>query len=317
MEFLIGTEMRDEYLSFEVAHAARKMVEEVMPVKAGENVVISADTSSDGRVVQATAEAVYALGAHPVVIWYETRPDAQMEPPGPVAAALKAADVWFEFGVQYILYTDARREATEAGCRHACYGGMDVEMLVRTIGRVDQDAMGELGRRLRELCMAGEVVRITDTNGTDLTCPIDKNPPSYLGGSRQDGGGYSQMLGGQSGFSAKIDEVNGVMVFDGALWPPAEIGPLKEPVKLTVENGYVTSIEGGPEAPIFERWMAHLATGRCTASPTSHLVSIPESSASVVVSSRMSESSVVWTSASGHRTLERPVTPTASFCVRR
>ncbi|MEZ4571315.1 MAG: hypothetical protein R2849_13515 [Thermomicrobiales bacterium] len=85
MEFLIGTEMRDEYLSFEVAHAARKMVEEVMPVKAGENVVISADTSSDGRVVQATAEAVYALGAHPVVIWYETRPDAQMEPPGPVA----------------------------------------------------------------------------------------------------------------------------------------------------------------------------------------------------------------------------------------
>ncbi|HLT19952.1 MAG TPA: hypothetical protein VKZ96_10890, partial [Thermomicrobiales bacterium] len=117
MEFFIGTEMRDEYLSFEVAHAARKMVEEVMPVKPGENVVITGDTSSDRRVVAATAEAVYALGAHPVIIWYETQPDAQMEPPAPVAAALKAADVWFEFGVQYILYTDARVEATKAGCR--------------------------------------------------------------------------------------------------------------------------------------------------------------------------------------------------------
>lgn len=256
MEFLIGTEMRDDYLSWEVAHAARKMVEQVMPVKPGENVVITCDTAGDSRVVNATAEAVYALGAHPVVIWYETQPDAQLEPPAPVAAALKEADVWFEFGVQYILYTEARKQATAAGCRHACYGGMDVEMLVRTIGRVDQETMAELGKRLRDLCMAAEVVRITDPNGTDLICPIDKSAPPYLGGSGKPGEGYSQMLGGQSGFTALIDEVNGTIVFDGAIWPPAEIGPLKEPVTLTVENGYVTKIEGGPEAAIFERWMA-------------------------------------------------------------
>lgn len=257
MEFLIGTEMRDEYLSFEVARAARKMVDEVMPVKPGENVVITGDTSSDRRVASATAEAVYALGAHPVMIWYETQPDAQMEPPAPVAAALKAADVWFEFGVQYILYTDARVEAVKAGCRHACYGGMDVEMLVRTIGRVDYPAMTELGQRLRELCMAAETVVITDPNGTNLTCPVNPNPPPYLSGSREPGAGYSQMLGGQSGFSAVIEEINGTIVFDGALWPPAEIGPLSSPVTLTVENGYVTKIEGGPEARVFERWMAH------------------------------------------------------------
>ncbi len=29
MEFLIGTEMRDDYLSFEVARAARKTIDEV------------------------------------------------------------------------------------------------------------------------------------------------------------------------------------------------------------------------------------------------------------------------------------------------
>lgn len=256
MEFPIGTEMRDDYLSFEVARAARKAVEEVMPVQPGENVVITADTISDSRVVNAVAQAAYAMGAHPVVLWYETQPDAQMEPPAPVAAALKAADVWFEFGVQYILYTNARREATAAGCRHACYGGMDVEMLVRTIGRVDYPVMQELGTRLRELCMAAEVVRITDPNGTDLACPVDRNPPAYLPGTRQPGAGYSQMLGGQSGFSALIDEVQGTIVFDGAIWPPAEIGPLSAPVRLTIEHGYVAAIEGGPEARTFERWLA-------------------------------------------------------------
>jgi leucyl aminopeptidase (aminopeptidase T) len=255
VELNVGTETRDDYLAFEVARAARKAVEEVMPVKPGENVVISCDTSGDSRVVNAVAQAVYAAGAHPVVIWYETQPDAQMEPPAPVAAALTAADVWFEFGVQYILYTEARKAATAAGCRHACYGGMDVEMLVRTIGRVDYPKMTELGNRLRDLCMAADVVQLRDENGTDLTCPIDPNPPSYLG-SRAPGAGYSQMLGGQSGFSAKIDEVNGAMVFDGAIWPPAEIGPLSAPVRLKVEAGYVTGVEGGPQARTFQRWLA-------------------------------------------------------------
>jgi leucyl aminopeptidase (aminopeptidase T) len=257
MEFLVGTEMRDDYLSFEVAKAARKTVEEVMPVKPGENVVITCDTSGDSRVVDAVAQAVYAAGAHPVVIWYETQPDAQMEPPGPVAAALAAANVWFEFGVQYILYTEARKNATAAGCRHACYGGMDVEMLVRTIGRVDYPAMQELGKRLNKLCMAAKEVRLTDPNGTDLRCPINPNPPTYLPGTGTPGAGYSQMLGGQAGFSAIVEEINGTMVFDGAIWPPAEIGPLRDPVTLTVENGYVAKVEGGPEARVFERWLAH------------------------------------------------------------
>ena len=256
MEFLIGTEMRDDYLSFEVARAARKTIDEVHEVNPGDNVVITCDTAGDSRVVNAFAQAVYAKGAHPVVIWYETQPDAQMEPPAPVAAALTKADVWFEFGVQYILYTDARIQATKSGCRHACYGGMDVEMLVRTIGRVDYPLMDQLGKKLRELCMAAKEVRITDPNGTDLLCPTDPNPPAYLPGAGQPGQGFSRMLGGQGGFSSLVDQINGVMVFDGAIWPPAEIGPLDAPVTLTVENGYVTKIEGGPQAQIFERWMA-------------------------------------------------------------
>lgn len=256
MEFLIGTEMRDDYWSWELARAARKVVEEVHPVNPGENVVITSDTIGDSRVVNAVAQAVYAAGAHPVVIWYETQPDAQLEPPQPVAAALATADVWYEFGVQYILYTDARLNATRNGCRHACYGGMDVEMLVRTIGKVDYPIMGELGAKLRELCMAAKEVRIVDDNGTNLICPIDTNPPAYLPGSGQPGQGFSRMLGGQSGFSSLVDQINGTIVFDGAIWPPAEIGPLNAPVTLTVENGYVTTVEGGPEARIFERWLA-------------------------------------------------------------
>jgi hypothetical protein len=95
--------------------------------------------------VEATAEAAYALDAHPVVVWYETRPRAQMEPFAPVAAAVQAADVWIEYAVQYTLYTDVRRAACERGVRYAAFGGLDADSIVRTIGRVDYPAMLALG----------------------------------------------------------------------------------------------------------------------------------------------------------------------------
>jgi hypothetical protein len=82
MEVFSRIESRREYLSLEVAVGARKLVEEIMLVRRGEHVVITADTSTDGRVVEATAQAVAAAGATPTIVWYETRPSSAMEPPG-------------------------------------------------------------------------------------------------------------------------------------------------------------------------------------------------------------------------------------------
>jgi leucyl aminopeptidase (aminopeptidase T) len=254
--FTIGTEPTADYLAFEVVQAARKLVEEVMPVQSGESVVITADTGSDMRVVRATAGAVLAAGAHPVVVWYEMLPEAQMEPPQPVAAALEKANVWFEFGVQYILYTEARNRAIEAGCRHICLPGVDVDMLVRTIGRVNYPVMQRLGEMLRQLCQSAEQVRITDPNSTDLKMNVDKSPRPYPSARQGEGKGYSQMLGGQASFWPVVESINGTVVFDGAIWPPAEIGPLRNPVRLRVEGGYVVDVSGGPEAAVFARWLA-------------------------------------------------------------
>ena len=259
MELIVGTETRREYLSFELAKAARKTVEEVMPVKPGENVVITADTKSDARVVEATAQAVYALGAHPVVIWHETMPEANMEPPSPVAAALAAADVWFQYNVSSILYTEARLQAIYAGCRHACYGAMDADMMVRTIGKVNYPAMQKLEKKLEELSMAATEMRITSPASTDFRARIDKNPPAYVPGAGapdKPGQGYSQMLGGSSGFWAVADSINGTIVFDGSISPPEELGILKSPVKLTLKDGRITAIEGAHEAKVYERWLA-------------------------------------------------------------
>ncbi len=256
MALAIGTETGGEYRFLELAAAARKLLEEAMPVKPGEQMVITADTSSDERVVLATAQAAYALGAIPTIIWYETLPNPCLDPPPPVGRALTAADVWIEFAVAYTLYSNAHQEAIAAGCRYFCLSGMDVDMMVRTIGKVNYPLLEKMGSALYELSHQAKEIRITSPEGTDLVVqPDPQAPPTFTHMGAGEGGGYSQMLAGQSWFEELPDTFHGTLVFDGALWPPAELGLLKNPVELTIDKGRIVGIEGGTEAKTFQRWL--------------------------------------------------------------
>ncbi|MFD7923726.1 hypothetical protein ACFV3R_31510 [Streptomyces sp. NPDC059740] len=248
-------EPRPEYLAFELALAARKLVEEVMLVKPGEHVVLTGDTSSDRRVVDATAAAVAAAGAHPVVVWSQTLPSSSMEPPRPVAGAIAHADVWIEFAVSYLMHSDAFRTAMANGCRYTNLTAMDVHMLVATVGRPDFQGVMRLGKALVRLLEAAEEVRITSPNGTDL---VGRNGgrPINLRGKPAEKPGETVMLSGQISWNPLEETQNGVLVFDGALWPPDQLGLLRTPVRLTVENGVVTGVEGEQDAEVFRNWLA-------------------------------------------------------------
>ena len=138
MEYPVGVEMSNTYLSFEVTSAALKLVRDFMLVKEGENVVITADTSADFRVVEAVAGAAYSVGANPVIIHYPTSGKAYEEPIRPVADAVVHADVWIELAYYCSMHTPCFRKAMENGARFTCLNGMDVIMLVNTVGRVDR-----------------------------------------------------------------------------------------------------------------------------------------------------------------------------------
>jgi leucyl aminopeptidase (aminopeptidase T) len=125
---------------------------------------------------------------------------------------------------------------------------------VRTIGRVKYSPMQAMAERLYRLSQAADTVRVTSPAGTDLTMKIDKAGDPFWEPPPEKGG-FPQMLGGQSGFMAYRESYEGVLVFDGAIWPPAEIGILHAPIRLTLEKGYIKKIEGGPQATHFARWL--------------------------------------------------------------
>jgi leucyl aminopeptidase (aminopeptidase T) len=254
MEVHNRVESRREYLALEAALGARKLIEEIMLVKPGENVVLTADTSTDARVVDATAQAAYAAGATPTVLWYQTRPSSAMEPPAPVAGAVAAADVWIEFALAYIMHSDAFRAAMANGARYANLTGMDVQMLVDTVARVDFAGTMELGNALVGLLQEADQVRITSPAGTDLRAR-NGGRPINLRGKPAEKPGETVMLSGQISWNPLEQTQEGVLVFDGAAWPPNELGLLRTPITMQVKKGVVTSIDGDADARTFHSWM--------------------------------------------------------------
>lgn len=255
MEVANRVESRDGYLAYEAALGARKLVEEIMCVRPGESVVLTVDTAADTRVAELVAQAAAAARAHPVVVRYETNPTSAMEPSPPVAGAIANADVWIEFALGYLMHSAAFRTALDNGARYANLTGMDVQMLVDTVGRVDFAQVTRLGEVLVGLVERADEVRITTPAGTDVTAR-NGGVPVHLRGLPATEPGQTVMLSGQISWNPVEATQQGTVVFDGAIWPPGELGLLRTPVRCTVRDGRVVDIEGEGDAAVFRQWMA-------------------------------------------------------------
>jgi len=238
----------------EVRHAARVLVSDVRPVKEGDQVLITADDQAGQLVGQAVANEVEALGALPTLLTYPAV-QAMAEPPQSVARVAEGAQHWINFSVGYHLYSNAYDLALSQGCVYLELTGMDEDMMIRTVGRVDNDLLTQVRDVLYKKSQAADSLRLTSPAGCDLTMTIDKAGDPFWESSATDIG-YGQMLGGQSGVMIIRESVNGVMVFDGATWPPDELGLLDNPISMTVRDGYIAEFDGGPEADIYQRWLA-------------------------------------------------------------
>lgn len=244
---------------YEISRAADILMKDMLGLKAGETIMITADTESDERVVNAAAAGVFATGAKPMVLWLPAargvgKAADPMLPVDALAAALSQADAWVEFNNQWLLYSTPFEIAMERNkkLRYLCLVGMDVDMMVRVIGRVDQGLLSELLHKVTEMTGTAKHMRITTPAGTELE--FDNEPAYKL---TCDDGDASQpgmhMLGGQICFIPRFESLRGTLVFDGSLVPPC--GLLAQSVVMKIEKGRVVEIRGGKQAREFQSWL--------------------------------------------------------------
>ena len=251
--------MGDFLYDYELGKAADVIVKELFKVKPGENFVITADTKSDERVVNATARAVYAAGAKPMVIWTATPPGPGKQvdgflPSAAIKAALLEADCWIEYNAMYFLYSSTYEEVahTNKKLRFLCLPGMYVDVFIRLFANTDHGALRDLLHAVRDKIRAAKHVRLTSTAGEDISFD---NHPDYPINARD---GYADepgthMLAGMISWTPDLDTVNGVIAIDGSLVP--QFGVLSEPVKIYMMDGVIDHVEGGATARQWEKYM--------------------------------------------------------------
>lgn len=249
-------ETRGSYLPSEVKVAATKLLNEVMLAKAGHMIVLTADMNSDFQVINSVYAAAQEIGAVPITIIYPSEINRGNDVPQPVSDAICASDLWIEFAEGYALYAPVRYKANSKGVRMSTLTGMDADFFVRSIGRVDYQSLLQFGLSIREVVERARSFEVTSPKGTKFSGSATTHVK--LSGKPDPSKGSVVTLIGTLNWICEEGSLNGTLVFDGSIWPPADLGLLKDPVTMTVEKGVVIKIEGGKESSTFQRWLDEL-----------------------------------------------------------
>ncbi len=244
---------------YELVKAARTLVEDMFQLDKNEVLIITADTESDQKVVEATAACAHAIGAKPMVICLPSpqgvgKAADSMLPVDALVGSLSHADAWVEFNNQWLLYSTPFEKAIDRNpsLRYLCLVGMNVDMMVRTIGRINHHALSTFLKKITEIIGQSKSMRITSPAGTDIVFNMEPTYPVICDDGNASAPGI-HMLGGQISIFPRYESITGTLVFDGSVTPPC--GLLKEPIHMTAEKGRITSITGGAQAVEFLGWL--------------------------------------------------------------
>lgn len=223
--------------------------------KEGERILIITDTAIDPRIWQGLQAAARNLAMEPIVALIEPREAHSTNPPEPVrkAALDGATDLSIYLTSTAMAHAKLTDDFIEQGKRFILMEEMTIEMLGDDgPASADYFAMNRLGQKIADVYSAGREIIVTCPNGTHLTARIDGRAGRSITAlpleMRKGGGIGCAFPDGEAHVCPVEGTGNGTIVFD---LTAHNIGRIVEPMRLTVENGRVTRIEGGREADIW------------------------------------------------------------------
>jgi 2,5-dihydroxypyridine 5,6-dioxygenase len=229
----------------ELSRGAKKIIEICGNIKAGEKVLILTDTGISSKIPEVLAAAAKAVGAEVTIITTSPGKNPGEEPNPVVAAAMAASDIIISPTTRTVYHSLATKKALESGARLISLTEISEKILVS--GGIEADFIGLQTRvnHVKELFEKGKKVHVTTEKGTDLHLDITDRPTYACTGLCHEPGikiGIPEL----EVFTAPIEEsTNGILVVDAC---SSGIGLIENPIKLTIENGRVVSIDGGVEA---------------------------------------------------------------------
>ncbi len=228
----------------EMLKGARVLADTLTDVKPGEQVLILIDGDRSFRIAEVAAQAVRERKGVPVISLMETLPFPNCEPPPTIASAMEHADVIMGFLTKSIFHTQARLKASQRGARMISATGIVEETLTRGLIKADFFGIKPILDHLAERVSSGREIQIASPGGTNLKAKIEGRRVNREIWSRERG-----QISGAPGIEVNVPPLEGTaegtLVVDASI---ASMGLIREPVKLTVQKGYVTDFKGGSQA---------------------------------------------------------------------
>ncbi|WP_135533903.1 aminopeptidase [Halostella pelagica] len=221
----------------DLRNSAETAVEQCLNLGTEESCAVVTD---DKR--EAIGEALYEVASEitddATLLRYPPGDQHGEEPPAPVAAAMREADVFLAPTTKSLSHTRARGEACEAGARGATLPGITEEVFTTGLD-ADYESIAAECEAMLERVGDAEEVRVTTERGTDITFyPGDREWLSDTGMVR-DPGDFSNLPAGEVFVSP--ESADGTYVVDGTMMPHGLLDD-GETLEFEVEDGYVTSI---------------------------------------------------------------------------
>lgn len=218
-------------------------------IKEGEDVLIIPSTDADEIVVQAVIAAVKTLGAD-VTVAYAPPPELYFkEASRCLGEAMCAADTVLDVGSFVFGHSDASITAiVEYLTKGSVLSPPPTPAILKSPAALyPLELHYAVEAKVHKMCQQpdGTEITLTSPGGTNLSAKVWQN---------RTGGGWAQLKGlapgefsifppGMLGFMPPR-YVNGVAFFEAY----TGFGKCSKPLKFTIENSYVTKIEGGWEA---------------------------------------------------------------------
>lgn len=236
----------------EILEGCKVLLHTCGAVQPEEKVLVITDETS-----KEIGEAMYACASEytdATLICTKDRTTHGEAPTACVAAAMAAADVIFSATTFSLYNTDARIEACKNGARYINMADYSLEMLKQGCLFTDWDQIRKVVDETAKK-IVGKELRITTPAGTDFWTSIEGRHADVGYGTSIHKGEASSPPDAECAVGPADDTAKGILVIDGSI-PLPGLGIIKEPIRLQVEKGYITKIEGGKEADILREALA-------------------------------------------------------------
>lgn len=165
-------------------------------------------------------------------------------------AALKSSDMVID--LMTLLFSPEQGEILESGTR-ILLAVEPPELLMRLVPSIEDRDRVESAARLLQ---GAKEMRVTSAAGTDLQCPLGQYPAIQEYGFVDQPGRWDHWPSGFILTWPNEGQTNGKIVLDAGDILLPQKSYMREPVTLTIVDGYCTKIEGGVDAELLEDYMA-------------------------------------------------------------